>query len=65
MTFNLQFYITKPGFYINSKNKARQYLNNIIKAYKYVKKSLFIIQEGYIYSPSKVILYYRINCHYD
>lgn len=40
IAFYLQFQIKKPRSCICPKNKAKQYLNNIIKFYKYAKNLL-------------------------
>ena len=61
MALNLQFRVTKPECCINSKDKARQHLNNAIKAYKYAEELLSITQAAYIYSVLKAMLYHRIN----
>ena len=34
---------------MNSKNEAKPHLNNVIKAHKYIKKLLSIIEAAYIY----------------
>ena len=65
MTPNLQFYITKSEPYITLKNEVKKCLKNVIKVYKYAEKLLSITQVAYIYSVSKVILYYRINIFYN
>ena len=43
MTSNLQFFITKPRSHLNSKNKARKSVNNIVKAYDQAEGLLSIM----------------------
>ena len=62
---NLQFFIIKPKSYISLKNDAKQYLNNVIKAYKYVEKLVSIIQVAYIHLVSNVTLDCKINSCYN
>ena len=65
MAPNLQFRVTKPGSRINSKDEARQRLNDAIKAYEHAEESLSITQAAYVYSVSKATLYRRINGRRD
>ena len=50
-------------FYINSKDEAKQLLNNIIKVYKYIKNLLSIIKITYVYLILKIMLYHKMNSH--